>query len=525
MKIRVDNIRLPLEKDNKENLLREGTSRTGISPASVLSWEILHRSLDARRKKQFFFQYSLAIEIPDNTPLSGKYSLITEKASSAPALVDLATRPLIVGSGPAGLFAALTFLKHGVTPVLLERGLPIEERDLKIKAFFSGGQLDPDSNIQFGEGGAGAYSDGKLTSRSKDKRHMNEVYDTFIRFGAPSEIKYLAKPHIGTDSLLRITAAIRDHLLKNGADIKYSSKVTGLCIKGASVAGIIANNNGTINSRCVLLAAGHSARDLYETLNQEGVELSQKAFATGTRMEHPAELINMMQYGKKYSGHPGLGAAEYFFTFKDEDTGRGAYTFCMCPGGEVLNASSSYGLMACNGMSLSTRAGRFSNAAVVVPVRPEDLNSKDPLAGIEFQKNIEKETFIAGGSNWQAPSQRLVDFLKEKETVTLPENSYRMGTTPAGIDSFLPSFITGSLRKALRSWSERFPILLSDEAVLIGSETRTSSPVRIMRQRTGCSTNIKGLFPCGEMSGYSGGIVSSAIDGIKTAEKAMGIFI
>ena len=419
------------------------------------------------------------------------------------------------------MFAALELLECGHKPLIFERGKRIEERDGDVQRFIKDRMLDPESNIQFGEGGAGSYSDGKLFSRINNSAHANKVLDTFIKFGAPDAIKHIRKPHLGTDVLCRIVRNIRAHVLERGGEIHYSSRLTDLVVSEGAVAGVVINGEQDYRSSHLYLAIGHSARDTFAMLHDKGVALEQKPISVGVRIEHPAELINRIRYDGTGGEACALGAATYSFNHTNRKTGRGVYTFCMCPGGEIVNASSEAGLLVLNGMSYSCRASAFSNSALVVSCHTDDYPSAHPLAGIEFQRGIERKAFEAGGAGWNAPAQNLMDFLGGKGSARLNGNSFKMGTIPVALNAIFPEFVGAELRCAFSEWHENYPLFVSEHAILLAAETRTSSPVRITRNEQGESVNMGKLSPIGEGSGYTGGITSSAIDAIKAVERSV----
>ncbi|MBU1639254.1 MAG: dehydrogenase, partial [Proteobacteria bacterium] len=345
------------------------------------------------------------------------------------------------------------------------------------------------------------------------------VLQTFIKFGAPEEIGYMAKPHLGTDVLCKIVRNIRGYILERGGEIFYSAKMTDVLIAEGVASGIIINGEDEFLSSHIYIALGHSARDTLAMLHKRGVALEQRPISVGVRIEHPVETINLMRYGAKYNNFPGLGAATYSINYTDRTIKRGVYTFCMCPGGEVVNASSEQGYLVLNGMSYSRRASPFSNAALVVSCHVDDYQSMSPLAGLDFQKDIERKAFTAGGGNWEVPAQNLMDFLGARSSTHLPENSYKMGTVAADMNDIFPAFVLAQLKAAFQKWQAEVPLFVSHQAILLGAETRTSSPVRIQRNEKYESINTKGLFPIGEGAGYTGGITSSAADAIRAVEK------
>jgi hypothetical protein len=419
------------------------------------------------------------------------------------------------------MFAALELLEYGLKPLIFERGKKLEERHADVQRFISGRTLTLESNIQFGEGGAGAYSDGKLFSRLKNSAYAGKVLDTFIRFGAPPETGYVSKPHLGTDVLRKIVRNIRNYILERGGEIYYGSQMTDIIVSEGNISGVVINGSAERLCSSVYLAIGNSARDTFELLRQKGVSLEPKPISVGVRIEHPAETINLIRYGEKYRDFTGIGAATYSFNFTDRKTGRGAYTFCMCPGGEVVNASSEEGGLALNGMSYSARDSAFSNSAIAVTCAPADYGPCHPLAGVAFQREMEQKAFRAGGGNWKTPAQNLRDFLSGTPSAVLNGNSCKMGTQSADLNAIFPAFIGETLRSAFREWEAECPLFVGEDAILMGPETRTSSPVRITRGKNFESVTIRNLYPFGEGSGYSGGITSSASDAIKAVEASM----
>jgi uncharacterized FAD-dependent dehydrogenase len=354
-----------------------------------------------------------------------------------------------------------------------------------------------------------------------NSEYAGKVLDTFIKFGAPEEIGYISKPHLGTDVLCGIVRSMRTYILEHGGEIHYSSKMTDLLLADNAVVGVVINGEKEYRCSSLYLAVGHSARDTFELLREKGVFLEQKPISIGVRVEHPVEVINHMRYGDKYKDFSGIGAAAYSLNYTDRKIGRGVYTFCMCPGGEVVNASSEQGMAVVNGMSYSGRTSRFSNAAIVATCQTNDYRSADPLAGVEFQKDIERKAFLAGGSKWGAPAQNLPDFLSRKSTGSLNENSCATGTIAAHMHELFPAFISDALVAAFTAWEKIYPLFVSAHAIVIGAETRTSSPLRITRKENFESVNIKNLYPIGEGSGYTGGITSSAADAIRAVEAVL----
>jgi hypothetical protein len=515
-------LRVPVENDRVEEYLKIASQNLNINKDEIIFVKILSKSLDARSKNQFYYEMSVVVRLPDSFLNSGHLPVYNEKIKTAAHQIKLKDSPLIIGFGPAGIFAALELIERGIKPVIFERGKTIEERDTDVRKFFKERILDTESNIQFGEGGAGSYSDGKLFSRIKNSEYVNKVLDTFIKFGAPPEIGYISKPHLGTDVLCKIVINMRNYILEHGGQIHYRSKMTDILIKDGKLAGVVINGEKEYNSSVVYLAVGHSARDTFKLLHDKNIAIEQKPIAVGVRIEHPAEIINLIRYGNKYKDFKAIGAATYSFTHTDRKIGRGTYAFCMCPGGEVVNASSENNMLAVNGMSYSPRASAFSNAAIVVTCNTSDYGSTHPLAGIEFQREIERKAFEAGMENWNVPAQNVMDFMADKPSNELNVNSCKTGTIAADMKKIFPKFVTDSLLTAFNSWKEAYPLYISKHGIILGAETRTSCPLRLVRGENFESVNIQNLFPIGEGSGYTGGITSSAADAIKAVEISTG---
>ncbi|MDO9585779.1 MAG: FAD-binding protein, partial [Syntrophales bacterium] len=428
---------------------------------------------------------------------------------------------VVVGSGPAGLFAALTLAEKGIPVLLLERGKPISERCRDVQNFWERGELDGESNVHFGEGGAGAFSDGKLTSRAKNP-NMRFIKETLVELGAQSDILIDAKPHIGTDRLRNVAVNFREKLRSLGCEIRFGAKVSDFLIRAGRVAGIVVNGEEEVGAGCLIMAAGQNAGDTYAKLHEGGVQLAPKPFAMGLRVEHPQELINEIQYGK-WRRHPALPPPDYFLTAKASHPPRSVYTFCMCPGGRIIGCSSSPGGIVTNGMSGSLRDGFYANSAVVVNVTIDDFSGtpQEPLKGLAFRRYWEEKAFSLGGGNYCAPAERLTDFLQDRENDRPVSTSFLPGIKAAPLRETLPPFVTEALKVGLRQFGTKMPGFVGEEAVLVGVETRTSSPVRILRDANGQSVNTAGLYPCGEGAGYAGGIISSALDGIRAAENVI----
>ena len=526
LKQRLDDWQLPLE--------RLAARALRIRESEVVSAKLRRKSVDARDKSDVHFTLTLDVETARPIrPLPRGAEALSERGGEAGVTARPLpphrngevprrgggglSRPVVVGLGPAGLFAGLTLAEAGLDPIVIERGRPVDQREKDVEAFWNGGALDPMSNVQFGEGGAGAFSDGKLNSGIKDPR-CRRVLETLHAAGAPEEILYQAKPHIGTDNLKRTVKGIRERIIALGGTVRFETTLTGLRVEGDQITGAVVDDGEVIPTRHVILAVGHSARDTFEWLNEMGVRMSRKPFAIGARIEHRQADINRAQYGR-FADHPALGAADYKLSVHLPG-GRSVYTFCMCPGGMVVAAASEAGGAVVNGMSLFARDGENANSALLVNVLPEDFGEGDVLAGVRFQREWERAAFIAGGSDYRAPAQRVGDFLKgvpsERGGKVVP--SYRPGVKWGSLDECLPGFVTDALREALPLLDRKLRGFSDPDAVLTGVETRSSSPVRIERDGETLNGSIRGLYPCGEGAGYAGGIMSAAVDGMRCAE-------
>lgn len=518
---------VPLQLGEDESLLPlKIADELGLLPEQIQSWTVIRKGIDARRKPRVLRVYTVDFNLDDKVvdaldfDRHKRLSRVDQEPESLPPItLDKKKHVLVVGMGPSGLFSALRLAESGVRVTLVERGKPVAERLKQVKAHWSGGPLDPESNVQFGEGGAGTFSDGKLTSRLNHPL-MRSVLETLVRFGAPKEILYQAKPHVGSDRLRGVLVNFRQELLAHGVDIRFSTRLTGLAIRDGRVVAGILNDVDECLCDSLVLAPGHSARDTYRLLRDSGILLEPKAFAVGLRVEHPSSLINQIQYGMEK--HPQLPTAEYALTWNDKQSGRGVYSFCMCPGGVVVNASSETGGLVVNGMSDYRRDGEFSNSALVVSVRADDFDGKDVLSGVRFQRRWEEAAFIAGGSTHKAPAQPLLEFLDGRPGSL--RSTCRPGIVHADLTGVLPTFVSQSLKKALPQFDRRMRGFVSQEATLIGVETRTSAPLRIVRNPNCESINHAGLYPAGEGAGYAGGIMSAAVDGLRVAEQIIECF-
>ena len=485
---------------------------------------VLKRSVDARKKDDIALVYTIAVKVPHESQVlkkcrSKKVSYYEDKLYQFPVKrLRLARRPVIVGTGPAGLFCGLMLARVGARPILLERGQDVDARTQAVERFWQTGELDPKSNVQFGEGGAGTFSDGKLNTGVNDPR-MRFILEEFCRHGAPPEIRYDAAPHVGTDYLRRVVKSIREELLSLGAEVRFGHQLVGLHIVENRVQGVeVLGPEGTyqMETDTVVLALGHSARDTFEMLHRTGVPMEPKQFAMGVRIEHLQRDMTMFQYGAEIAGLP---VASYKVSCHPE-TGRGAFSFCVCPGGVVVGAASEPGRLCTNGMSYHARDLENINGGLLVSVGPEDFGSDHPLAGIALQRQLEAAAFALGGGDYHAPCQRLEDFLLHRPSAGpgKVQPSYRPGVTWTDLHQCLPAFITDTLEAAIPMLGKKLPGFDDPDAVLTAIESRSSSPVRLPRDESGQSA-IGGLYPCGEGAGYAGGIMSAAADGIRTAER------
>ncbi|MCR4435972.1 MAG: FAD-dependent monooxygenase [Clostridiales bacterium] len=520
MKYIINNIRLSLDDDY--NTLREAAAKKlGIGVPDADKFKIIKESIDARRKPNIHMVYSVMVEVEGSGVRSGDNDIHrVEEVPEEPLLpgkLRLNHRPVVVGSGPAGLFAGLILAQYGYRPLILERGERVEKRAVIVEEYWKRGKLDPETNVQFGEGGAGTFSDGKLTTRINDKR-CEKVLEELHKSGAPHEILYRSKPHIGSDLLKDVVSNMRKRIEAYGGEFRFNSKMTSLQLCRDRLSGITVNAHEEMGAEVAVLALGHSARDTYEELMRKNVPFVPKPFSIGVRIEHPQEIINTAQYGRA-AGHPRLGAADYQLFHKMQ--GRTVYSFCMCPGGVVVASASEPDSIVTNGMSAFARDEENANSALVVSVEPGDFGSGHPLAGIEFQRIWERLAFAVAGKNNAAPVQRLQDFLSGVNSGKLGKvkPSYTGETRVSDINLCLPGFVTGAIKASIGYFDKKLKGFGMKDAVLTGVETRTSSPVRIPRGETMEVIGIGGLYPAGEGAGYAGGIVSAAVDGIRVAEQ------
>ena len=518
--IRISQLKLPITHTKAQ--LEKKIAKALKNPGNSFTYEIRKQSLDCRHKNDKIFVYTIDVTIRDEQKLAKKVNnnnimLIKEKSYEfpSPGEIPLLHSPVIVGSGPAGLFCGWYLAKAGYCPIILERGEEADKRQKTVENFWKNGVLDPESNVQFGEGGAGTFSDGKLNTLVKDPYGRNhEVLKRFVAAGAPEEIIYQQKPHLGTDVLVGIVEKMRHEIEEMGGKFCFRSKVTDLIFENNTLKEIEINNDKRIPAQVCVLAPGHSARDTFEMLQKRGVYMEPKSFAVGLRIEHPQEMINMDLYGEPENEL--LGAASYKVTHKCAN-GRGVYSFCMCPGGYVVNASSEPGRLAVNGMSYQARDSRNANSAMIVTVTPEDFPDKGVLGGVEFQRDLEKKAWELGEG--KIPVQLFGDFCKNQASEALGE------VTPCmkgeyiltNVRSVLPKAVGDSIEEGVRAFGKRISGFDREDALLSGIESRTSSPVRIVRDQE-LTANMAGIYPCGEGAGYAGGITSAAMDGIKVAE-------
>lgn len=523
--IRINDIYLPLDY-NDERLARSAANTVGCKADELRAVKLVKRSVDARKKHDVHFIASVEAELKDEQRIlrrlpPNKAAAVTEQPYIQPLAEDISGEPpVVVGFGPAGMFAALTLAGAGLKPLVLERGADCDSRIAAIEKFRNERILDENNNVQFGEGGAGAFSDGKLTTGIRDPR-IRHVFRTFVEFGAPSEIMWQAKPHIGTDKLRVVIKNIRREIVRLGGTVLFGAKFVDFTQKDGRISSAAYELGGKrceVETRNVILAIGHSARDTFEMLDSRHIKMERKCFAMGMRIEHLQSEVNRSLYGD-FAEHPALAAADYKYAVHLPN-GRSLYTFCMCPGGYVVAAASEKETCVTNGMSLFARDGKNANSALLVNVETSDFGAGGVLAGVELQRKIERAAFTAGGSSYNAPAALVGDFLAGRKSDSLG------GVTPtilpaavfAEPESYLPEFITDTLRAGIPLIAKRADFFRAEDAVLTGAETRSSSPVRILRGGKLCSESLVGLYPCGEGAGYAGGIVSAAVDGIKCAE-------
>ena len=552
MKLCVNDVRMSLLK---EKTLKECVAdKLGIRKSALQNVQVLHRAVDERKKNNIGLLYHVTAEVDVPRSVSRNIvkkpgvSLFVPAQPEGPQLgeVPMTERPVIIGAGPAGLIAALELAKFGYRPLVLERGRALEKRVKDVDRFWRTGEFDPVSNVQFGMGGAGTFSDGKLTTRVNDPV-MADILHAFVKAGAPSEILTEHKPHVGTDKLRAMVQGLAAEIKRYGGEIRCETQVADFLVKEGRLTGLRLNDGTVLAAETAILACGHSARDTYKALVARGIGMEAKAFAIGVRVEHPQTLIDKAQYGD-FAGHPRLGVADYALVYHTEDRKRTAYSFCMCPGGQVVAAASEEGGVVVNGMSLYQRDSGIANSALVVNVTPDDFGT-DPLAGVAFQRKYEKLAFVAGGKNYKAPAQSVQSFLQGTEptlgdarkyleemavqnkaasriektgkplSAAMP--GYRPGVRPAALESVLPVYVTDTLKQGIQNFGRKIQGFDGPAGILTGVETRTSAPLRIVRGADYQSVTHAGLYPCGEGCGYAGGIMSAALDGYHVARAIM----
>ncbi|MBQ7136347.1 MAG: NAD(P)/FAD-dependent oxidoreductase [Bacilli bacterium] len=523
--IRLRQVKVSL--DNRDKLLKKVANILHINETDIKEYKIIKESIDARNKRNILLTYEIDILVDNEEALLNKYKSNDIFISPSEEFIfeitgtkKLNNRPIIVGSGPAGLFCAYLLSEHGYNPVVIERGECVEERVKSIETFWNKGKLNINSNVQFGEGGAGTFSDGKLNTLVKDKEFIGKkVFEIFVENGAPKEIMYLNKPHIGTDLLRQVIINMRQKIISMGGEFRYNSCLTDIEIINNEIKFIEINNSQKVECDNLILATGHSARDTFKMLYDKGINMESKPFAVGLRIEHPQEMINKSQYGISY--HPYLGQASYKLTYKASD-GRGVYSFCMCPGGYVVNASSEEGHLVVNGMSNHNRDSKNANSAIVVTVSPKDFGN-NPMDGIEYQRRLESLAYQLG--NGKIPLQLYKDFCDNKKSTTLGSvKAITKGDyTLSNLNEILPDYISSSIKEAIPIFDKKIQGFARGDALLLGIESRTSSPIKIIRNDN-YESNVLGVYPIGEGAGYAGGITTSAIDGVKMALKFAKIY-
>lgn len=516
--IRLKDIKIREDLSN-EQVFQKAISKNKIKQEEVSKWYIYKKSIDARKKDDIYYNYTIDLELKDRNK-EKKYEQVEEyKFPEIKITRKSEYAPVIIGTGPAGLFAGLILVDNGIKPIILERGKQVEERIKDVEEFIKNKKFNISSNIQFGEGGAGTFSDGKLNTGNSLGIYSRKVLEEFVRFGAPAEILYTAKPHIGTDNLRNIVKNIREYIISKGGQVLFNEQVTDFEIENGKIKAVKCSKR--IETDSVILAIGHSARDTFKRLYELGVEIQPKNFAVGVRIEHLQEDINKAQFGTQTKLK--LPAADYKLVYHAKN-GRTCYTFCMCPGGQVMASNSEENSIVTNGMSNFARDGKNANSAVLVNVTVDDYYKDTPLDGMYFQEDLERKAFVLGGSNYNAPVQKVGDFLENRATEEFGkvQPTYMPGVTGANLNEILPEFVSETLKEGIVELDKKLHGFADKDAILTGVETRSSSPVQITRDKENLnSINVQGLYPCGEGAGYAGGIMTAAIDGIKCAIKVL----
>lgn len=520
----INNIKINILDINKDNEYKciEKYIIDYLSTKDIYNIKIFSKSIDARNKNNIYYVYTVTFDSNKNLDINNYKNLLLKDKyiyNTKKIIKEQKYRPVVIGTGPAGLFAGLILAEAGANPIIIERGKAVDDRLIDVTNFFEKGILDEESNVQFGEGGAGTFSDGKLTTGINNER-IKKVIDELVEGGADPKIKYIHKPHIGTDVLIKVVKKIREKVISLGGEYRFSTKVINYEEKNNKLISLICKNMNTneeykINTDIAVLAIGHSARDTFYMLRDNKMHLEKKPFSVGVRIEHKQSMINEVQYGKYMNILP---PAEYKINARTS-YGRGVYTFCMCPGGVVVPASSEQGYLVVNGMSYSKRDKENANSAVLVDIYPKDLE-EDILSGVEFQRKLEKKAFELGGSNYHAPIQKVIDYINNKKTIKLGNvlPSYSIGYTLSNINDIFPEYINLSLREGLVKLNNKIRGFSEKDAIITAIESRSSSPIRMIRDEN-LNSSVIGLIPSGEGAGYAGGIMSAAVDGIRVAEE------
>ena len=515
--IRLSNIKIRANLEDRE-IIDFALKKYNIKPHEIKGAYIFKRSIDARNKKDIYYNYAVDVDLKVSRNIKGATAVEDETYPQINVLRTSKSKIAVVGSGPAGLFCALTLVDNGFSPIVFERGADVDKRVEIVDNFIKTGNLNTSTNIQFGEGGAGTFSDGKLNT-GNTSIFSRKVLEEFVRFGAPREILYVAKPHIGTDNLVKIVKNMREYIISKGGEFRFETQVTDLVISKGKLVGVKCGEE-EIKTDTVILAIGHSARDTFKMILDKNIQIVPKNFAIGARIEHLQKDINFAQYGDECDFE--LPPAEYKLVYHAKN-GRACYTFCMCPGGQVMASSSDEDTVVTNGMSKFARDGKNANSALLVEVKPEDCGGTSPLAGMYFQEALEKKAFLMGGLNYFAPAQKVGDYLDGVTTTSFGkvEPTYKPGVMPSNLNELFPGFVNETLKESIVELDKKMHGFADKDAVLTAVETRTSSPVQITRDKNTLMSNVYGIYPCGEGAGYAGGIMTAAVDGIKVAIKIL----